>query len=504
MRRRGHIVGAVTALVALAAAVTSACSNEGTSGTKAGEAATSTAAGTMAVSATGAAVDPPGLAVVLGRPTDRSIAVSASVSSATPVAVRWRAAPSGPEQTTPAVTVSAGPPHTFELTGLRADTEYSYRMVVGGIPGAVHRFHTQRPPGSTFVVGLEADAHHGDPNTSPDVWAVTLANLRADRPDFVIDLGDLFMTEKLRAETAEAVTRTIADVRPSLGIVGADAALFLVNGNHEGELGWMIGAGRTPEVPRWSTLARQASYPTPAPGPFYSGATRPDPTMGAPRDAWYSWTWGDAQFIVLDPFWYTNVRGRGNGPSPDNWSRTLGKNQYDWLSASLAASKSKYIFVYIHHLVGGRGRDARGGVESAGWYEWGGRNEAGVDEFAVKRPGWAKPIHQMLVEHKVAAVFHGHDHMYVHNQLDGVVYQLVPQPGNARGGTGSAEPYGYTSGLILGSPGHLRVFVGPDSAKVEFVRSVRGGSSGGGRRGESGKLGAEVAHQWEVKPRAEK
>jgi hypothetical protein len=46
--------------------------------------------------------------------------------------------------------------------------------------------------------------------------------------------------------------------------------------------------------------------------------------------------------------------------------------------------------------------------------------------------------------------------------------------------------------------------VGPDSAKVEFVRSVRGGSSGGGRRSESGKLGAEVAHQWEVKPRAEK
>ena len=44
------------------------------------------------------------------------------------------------------------------------------------------------------------------------------------------------------------------------------------------------------------------------------------------------------------------------------------------------------------------------------------------------RPGWPAPIHQLLVQHRVSAVFHGHDHLYVNQQLDGIVYQEVPQP----------------------------------------------------------------------------
>ncbi|NDC64663.1 MAG: hypothetical protein EBZ59_11915, partial [Planctomycetia bacterium] len=111
----------------------------------------------------------------------------------------------------------------------------------------------------------------------------------------------------------------------------------------------------------------------------------------------------------------------------------------------------------------------------------------GSDGFAEHRPGWPMPVHQLLVKRGVSAVFHGHDHLYVHGQRDGIHYQCVPQPGNIAGGTRAAAEYGYASGTILGSPGHVRVRVSPTGAKVEFIRTaVAGGGQGSGRRGGSG------------------
>ncbi|MBK7877707.1 MAG: hypothetical protein IPJ77_18640 [Planctomycetes bacterium] len=73
----------------------------------------------------------------------------------------------------------------------------------------------------------------------------------------------------------------------------------------------------------------------------------------------------------------------------------------------------------------------------------------------------------------------------------------MPQPGNPLGGTRSAEEYGYASGTILGSPGHLRVRVTPNDATIELVRSAL---DGGGRR-EREANGA-IVHAYTVTPRA--
>jgi hypothetical protein len=82
------------------------------------------------------------------------------------------------------------------------------------------------------------------------------------------------------------------------------------------------------------------------------------------------------------------------------------------------------------------------------------------------------PIHQLLVQNKVNAVFHGHDHLFVKQDLDGIVYQEVPQPSTARYDvTSNAKEYGYVSGDVLGGPGHLRVTVSPSNVKVEYVRA---------------------------------
>lgn len=91
----------------------------------------------------------------------------------------------------------------------------------------------------------------------------------------------------------------------------------------------------------------------------------------------------------------------------------------------------------------------------------------------------------LLVRAGVSVVFHGHDHMFAKQDLDGIVYQLVPQPGHRRSGhTSNAAEYGYLAGEIQPSSGHLRVRVGPDETRVDYVRAfLRGADSD---RGDGG------------------
>lgn len=121
--------------------------------------------------------------------------------------------------------------------------------------------------------------------------------------------------------------------------------------------------------------------------------------------------------------------------------------------------------------MGGADEQARGGAEAAPLCEWGGRNTDGTDDFAEHRPGWPLPVHQLLVANRVSVVFHGHDHLFAKQELDGLIYQDCPQPGDPRGSTRSAVEYGYASGVLIGSSGHLRVSVAPQQATVTYVRS---------------------------------
>jgi hypothetical protein len=81
------------------------------------------------------------------------------------------------------------------------------------------------------------------------------------------------------------------------------------------------------------------------------------------------------------------------------------------------------------------------------------------------------PIHDLLRTHRVNAVFHGHDHLFATETLDGIVYQAVPQPGHPRANARSALDYGYAGEIREGS-GHLRLRFGPGRAEVEFVRAL--------------------------------
>lgn len=474
--RRGSgfpIVARFACLVATVAVTLAGCGGGG--GGNTGGGASSTVPGTPEAPSAFAG------SVLLGEPTESAVRVSLYAPAQDgSLWLVYGTAPGVHDRQTSILTLGAGKPVTLWLDGLSRNTNYYYRVhfqaagAAAAVPGEEYTFHTARPAGSTFVFTVQADSHL-DENSDPDVYRRTLANVRADAPDFHLDLGDTFMCEKhcepLTAALQAASDQATVDARyvyerSNFGAVTHSAPLFLVNGNHDGELGWLHN-GTAENVAVWATRARQKYFANPIPNAFYSGDTADEPFVGK-RASWYAWQWGDAHFIVLDPFW--NTRTKSN---TDGWTYTLGDAQYKWLAETLASSTAKYKFVFVHNLVGGLEGQMRGGVEAAPYFEWGGRNADGTQGFAAKRPGWSAPIHQLLVRYRVTAVFHGHDHLYAKQDLDGVVYQEVPQPSarNTSSGPSLAAEGRYASGTVLSSSGHLRVTVGPERVTVQYVRA---------------------------------
>ncbi|NBU36453.1 MAG: hypothetical protein EBS35_07760, partial [Bacteroidetes bacterium] len=235
-------------------------------------------------------------------------------------------------------------------------------------------------------------------------------------------------------------------------------------GNHEGESGWSRN-GTANNVAVWGTLERKKYFLNPSPDSFYSGDNTKHDFVDL-RENYYAWEWGDAHFIVLDPYWYTNVKP----DSLNGWRWTLGKTQYDWLKTTLESSKATFKFVFSHQLVGGD-KNGRGGTEFAEFYEWGGKNLNKTPGFTQNRPNWYKPVRELLKENKVNIFFHGHDHFFGKQEKDCLIYQEVPQPSHPNfSNVNYANEYGYFDGLILPNSGHLRINVSPNGVKVEYVK----------------------------------
>lgn len=94
--------------------------------------------------------------------------------------------------------------------------------------------------------------------------------------------------------------------RPYFGIPCPSAPLYLVLGNHEGEAGWRID-GTESSIAVMASNTRKLYYPNPLPNSFFSGNSISENFVGL-RENYYSWEWGNALFIVLDPYWYTTIK----------------------------------------------------------------------------------------------------------------------------------------------------------------------------------------------------
>ena len=443
------------------------------------------------------------LSIILGRPTDRSITLSVLSAAEIEALVEYGTEPGTYTGKTESRNAKANVPFEFEIDSLQPDTGYFYRLLTRSPgkgdfqPASEGGFHTQRQPGSTFTFALQGDSHpeREGKMLSPELYTQTMHSVAKDSPDFYITMGDDFSIERLieRATLSQdSVDQVYALQRTFLGVIGGSSPLFLVNGNHEQAARCNLDG--TPNSPgALAGRTRTTYYPLPAPGAFYSGDMEEVPSVGLLRD-YYAWTWGDALFVVIDFYWHSAVvvdnkagsrdkegKGGGNkekgggkkdkadkggdGAKRDLWEVTLGDVQYQWLTKTLMESKARWKFVFCHHVLG----TGRGGIEEAGLYEWGGKDRNGQSLFASKRPGWELPIHDLLVKTGVTIFFQGHDHIYAHQELGGVVYQSCPNPADNTYQAFNRDAY--QSGDVLPNSGHLRVTVAPDNVRVDYIRS---------------------------------
>ena len=409
-------------------------------------------------------------AEMLGRPTDTSINVTFMLDAASEARISYGTDSIALSMSTPWTSVQANAMHDVVITDLEPNTQYYYRLQLRSENTArpLYRFHTQRSRGTPFTFVIQADPHM-DEQSDTGMYQRALLNQLEDRPDFMFDLGDIIMSDKLKGPNGKVGRDTITIrnrfMRSLYESTCHSVPLFIALGNHEGESGWALNA-TAENVPTWSAIDRTTYFRNPTPDAFYTGDTTTYPNVGK-RGSYYAFEWGDALFITLDPYWYTR-------PKPDSltgWRWTLGREQYEWLRTTLKNSTATYKFVFAHQLVGGD-PDGRGGIEYADRYEWGGKNLDGTDGFAANRPGWYKPLKDIFREHRVSVFFHGHDHFYAQQIKDCLIYQETPQPSHPSiSNANSADDYGYLSGTILPNSGHLRVNVSPDGVKVEYVRT---------------------------------
>jgi hypothetical protein len=336
--------------------------------------------------------------------------------------------------------LKAGTSKVFTMINLKPGAKVFYRLRYA----AIGKSTFSSKPSSSFtlptsftksVFAVQADPHM-DENSSADVYNGTLSQIVKSSPAFLVDLGDIFMVDKL-PDKSETNIRARYQLMKGYYQKLQGIPLKIVLGNHDGELGYS----------NFNTKKYRAEY-------------FPEQTSDV---TYFSFEGPDQLHVCLDPFTYTT-----ENPKADGWQWTLGRTQYDWLKQTLEKSSARHKFIYIHHLLVGDAQ-SRGGVEIAKRNEWGGLNTDGSPGFATKRSGWAKPVHDLLVENKVSFVFKGHDHVYVKQELDGIIYQTLPQPSHP-GDKLSAEQYGYVSGKAVGGSGFLRVTTSGATAKVEFVK----------------------------------
>jgi len=465
---------------------------------------------------------PSTLNIVLGRPTGTSIAASVLADAGTEVYFEYGTAPAAYTGQTLTDTAASGTPMVVEFTNLRPDTRYHYRAryrpraETKFYADVEHSFQTQRSPGSTFSFGVQGDSHPERAGTmySADLYAVNMRNAAARQPDFYIALGDDFSIERLLDQnilTQENVDQVYRYQRTYFGLLGGASSLFLVNGNHEQAAGYLLTSRySTPyrDAPIFAGRARVAFFPLPAPDGFYSGDTMQVQGVGLVRD-YYAFEWGDALFVVIDPYWHSPVPVDNGVPgvekTKDAWEATIGDGQYAWLKKVLETSRAKHKFVFEHHVLG-TGRGAAAVVHS---YEWGGYNRNGTAyEFSSMRRNWARPIHQLMNENKVAICFFGHDHLFAREKVDGVVYQAVPNPADSTYTAFNADAYHPSAvslpgasydpryGVTMPNAGYLHVTVSPADVTVSYVRAVLPGDEA-----KAGAANGAAAYSYSVIPR---
>ena len=183
--------------------------------------------------------------------------------------------------------------HEVHLRGLKPQTVYFYRVISRDKTGSslasdTLSFQTAVLPETAFAFAVV-----GDSRTYPDRWGRIARLVWGERPNFVLHVGDVVTNGNVKEQWVREF------LVPAARLFGR-VPFFVAIGNHERNAHW-----------------------------FYDYMCNPPP------ENYYTFTYGDAEFIVVD----TNDR---QGLQP-------GGRQYNWLVHALKSSKATWKFVAHHH-----------------------------------------------------------------------------------------------------------------------------------------------------------
>ena len=243
--------------------------------------------------------------------------------------------------------------HEVRLTGLKPNTTYFYYVISelppeGDFPSdmpryvwsGINSFKTAPPPGKPFKFVV-----YGDSRSNPDVHAGLVKLMMKAEPDLILHTGDLVGNGRYYSQWDE---QFFEPLKPLISSVPIWPAI----GNHE-----------------------RSHYN------FFRFFSLPG------NEAWYSFDWGDAHFLVIDTEY-------DFGP---------GSEQYEFIERDLSESKAKWKFVFFHK----------------------------PPYTAVPRrfPGNTKVreiLGPLFERYGVDMVFCGHDHNYVRSKpINGVIYVIT-------------------------------------------------------------------------------
>ncbi len=222
------------------------------------------------------------LSLVLGRVSDQAVSVNSLAKETIEGFFEYGTSAGNYSNKTFMLTFAANKPGETVFEKLQPNTQYFYRLQFRK-PGETNfiarpecRFHTQRAAGNTFTFAIQGDSHPERPQMSePNLYARTLLNAAADKPDFYICMGDDFSVTPVREVNFESVAERYTLQRPFLGLVAQSAPVFLLNGNHEQAS--LFNFNQTDErhaVAVHVQNARNQFYPTPAPDKFIPATPR--------------------------------------------------------------------------------------------------------------------------------------------------------------------------------------------------------------------------------------
>ena len=181
------------------------------------------------------------------------------------------------------------------LTGLRAGTRYRYRVVAEGISSLEGSFRTHAPGDTSLTFIL-----YGDSRENPAEHARLAERMATHDFDFILHSGDFVDDGRVEAEWGTQF------FKPVLPVV-LKAPLYPAIGNHEMDA-----------------------------APYYTTFEVPPNGSKERPEAWYSFDYGHAHFVVLDS-------------NPESGGLAEGTEQRRWLEQDLAASEAQWKFAVLHH-----------------------------------------------------------------------------------------------------------------------------------------------------------